>query len=1244
MPRRCRAWWGGADRQRSRRRCRASALVAGVLSLAAAVTGFPAAARPQADSPPRPGPASSVPATFPFPASNAPPGQPATDRPSAAAPPSESGSSERPSPAPVGIAPPSVAVPAIASPAVPMPPALPPSTGDGTGGERRADGTGAPRLVERPPEIHYLPDESGRLVPVPGFGYRDFLDLLELKSGLPVVPRPPDVVVERLEVEVDARDGGADGRGGVVARLELRQSRAGQVDASLGFGGLFLSAAPEHEGPGRFFVAGPRAGVPTAGQGFRGWVEGAADDRHRVILAGTVAIDRVAGSERFTLDLPPATTSLVTIRTDRDPSVVTLEPAGLPPRAAADPRGGRVVVCEGAAGRTRFRVGAPDGARDDAAGLPRVTTESVVRIDGRGATFDTAVRIEPFPVEAGTVRLTLPPRCTPIRVREPASLLRVLPPDKGDAEGATEVDVHVTRRADGAALVELECERAVDAGGRGTLEVLGFAVGDVPAWRQRGRVSLVVAGEWQLDWDDPTPVRRVDPPPAARQPGFVAAFAHDSLPATLPVRVRPRASRVVVEPEYRYTVGATRIVLDATFRVAVRGAAVTRLAVGLDGWTVDEAGPATLVDSAALAVADGTVVLPFLQPLSGDAVVELRAVRDIERAEETLAWTTPRPRADLVGPATVSVGADADIEVLPDGDGTRGLVRRVVPAPRRAVGDRAELVYRLEGTEGAFAATRRFLPRRVEAEIDARVTVGAVETSVEETIRLDVANAALETIDLVLPAGLDPEAIDLLQGGQSLSPFALPGADPELPGDGTRALRTLLAVPVLGEGALVVRYVVPTPAARGDDAVLRVPLLAPRGARVSGQTLLLGGGDGVAAEVRGDGWRRDAVRTVAAGERAWVAARDHSWIDLALAAPRQDGAGETVVEAAWLESRLFADRREEACTYVLSTTARRLDVGLPAAWLAETGGAGRSTIDVRIDGVPVATSLRDDGALVVDVPRTDGAARATFLLRLRVERPWRGEPGGEGTWFGVPSALGIVGPVALDAPRFPPGTIERRFFREIHLPEDEHLLGASSRWTAQQRWTWRSGGLWREPVVSRAVLAEWLAGTLRAGRTRPGENDASADPLRLGTFDDAPVVGGRALFAGTGSPGRGQVWLLPTWLLVAAVSGPLLGVGMAMAYRPGWRRLPAVFALVLPATLAAVAFPGIAPLVVQAALPGLALSLLAAALRWAAEPAAPTVPWTVGGSSARVDAMPSLMVNVSSGDDSDATQVRRTPP
>lgn len=129
------------------------------------------------------------------------------------------------------------------------------------------------------------------------------------------------------------------------------------------------------------------------------------------------------------------------------------------------------------------------------------------------------------------------------------------------------------------------------------------------------------------------------------------------------------------------------------------------------------------------------------------------------------------------------------------------------------------------------------------------------------------------------------------------------------------------------------------------------------------------------------------------------------------------------------------------------------------------------------------------------------------------------------------------------------------------------------------------------------------------------------------------MVSGRVVFAGTGSPGAGTVWLLPTWLLVLLVSGPLLALGLMMVYRPAWRRVPAVFALALPATLAALAFPDIAPLVVQAAIPGCLLSCLAAGLRRITDPVAPVaaVPQRfddLDDDSTRLVSPPSLIVNL----------------
>jgi hypothetical protein len=1106
-------------------------------------------------------------------------------------------------------------------------------------GRRAGDGARAdPRPAEQPPEIYYLPDDSGGLVPVPGFRYRDFVDLLTLQTGLPGVPRPPEAVIDRLQIAARPRVDGDEQSCDIIATLTLRQLREGTVEVALGLNGLILAAAPVSEGPGRVVVEVARRGAGMSPEGYRGWVTGERDAVHTLTLTGRVPLESTPDWETFTLDLPVATTSTCTIRSTRPDAVASIKPAGLPPRVEPAGDEGSTLTCEGLGGLTSFRitgrgtVAAPGGA------LPQVAVESLVRIDGRVAMIDATVRIEGLPPGTSTVRIGLPPRAGLIRVREPAVLMEDQSAGDADLDPAASIEVQVGRASDGAAIVEIECERPVDPSGRTPFDPLGFMVEGVPGWRQRGRTAFVVAGEWQLDWDDPAPNRRVDPPPAARLPGFVAAFAHDAQPARLPMRVLPRASRVVVEPEYLYTIGTTRIGLTAKFRVSVRGAPVTRLTLALDGWTVDEAGPAAVVDAAALMTRDGEVVIPFLQPVTGDAVVELRAARTIDRTSDRLEWELPVPLADLVGPATVTVTSDADIEVLPDGERIRGLVRQVVPASRRPDGDRAPLVYRLDGELGQFAATTRSLPRRVEVAATVRATVGEKETAVEEILRLDVAHVPLESIDLIVPAGLAAEGtLEVLQGGQVLSPFELTPGDTDPAATAGILFRSLLATPLLGEGELTLRWTLPTPTAAEEAAVFGLPLVVPRGVRITRQSFTLLADESLAVDVRGDAWKRDAAPTTSVTQRTWVSTRPQETITLGLSAPRAAGVGETVVEAAWIETRLLADRREDLFTYALSTTGRRLVLVLPSSLLPWRDGAiDPLGIDVRVDGVPVPGAVRQDGTMTLEQPRAAGGGRTSSLVRIATSRSLGHDGTGGRHWL----TGGLIGPITLLAPQFPEGTLQRRFYWEVWLAEHEHVVAAPTRWTPQQDWEWGTLGLHRVPVVSRGVLAEWVAAAARSAVPRSvGTADAAkgGEPGRASAALDPPLVAGRALFAGTGAPGVGSVWVAPTWLLVLAVSGPLLALGLAMVYRPGWRRLPAVFALVLPATLAAVAFPDLAPLVVQAAIPGIALSLLAGALRRATESDAgigpAPRPRSGTESSTRMASTPSLLVNTDSSPD-----------
>jgi hypothetical protein len=87
------------------------------------------------------------------------------------------------------------------------------------------------------------------------------------------------------------------------------------------------------------------------------------------------------------------------------------------------------------------------------------------------------------------------------------------------------------------------------------------------------------------------------------------------------------------------------------------------------------------------------------------------------------------------------------------------------------------------------------------------------------------------------------------------------------------------------------------------------------------------------------------------------------------------------------------------------------------------------------------------------------------------------------------------------------------------------------------------------------------------------------------------------VYAGIGAPQPGRIVVVPTWLLVLCASGAVLAAGLAAVYRPALRRLPVLVGAAAVAGLAVAAFPDVAPLVAQAAVPGAVLALAAAVLR-----------------------------------------------
>jgi len=1139
----------------------------------------------------------------------------------------------------------------------------------------------APLVVrESAPEIYYMQDDAGRLVPVPGFRYRDLIDLLRIKEGLPGLPEPPPAVLENAVLRSVVPSGGAAAAGPakqatcpVTIELTVRQSRSGWVSLPLALDGLLLTAAPRYEGPGRMLLAAAPpadAGRGTVQQGgYRLWMTGPTDGtgedlRHSIVLKGNIALDATSDHESLTLQMPRATASLVELKTPRVDPDVAVRPSSLPPRVEPQPDGaGSIVTLVGLAGTANIRIGARVSgagaetiqAEGTKAAVPQAMVESLVRIDGRVAVTEAGVRLDNLPPDTATVRVVLPPRATLRSIRSPSALVSL---EGSDAQPVAVV--RIDRAADGRAVVELECERPVDPAGRETFEPLGFAVETIPAWRQWGRASIVVEGDWQVEWDDVGSSRRIDPPLSNRRPGFVAAFAYDSQPARLPLRVRPRGSRVVIEPEYRYDVSAARVTLDARLRISVRGAPVPRIVMAVDGWDVDEVGPASIVDSAAVSSEGGRLVVPFVQPLSGDAVVEIRCGQSLDRDGNRVGWRIPAPQADLVGPASIIITSQSDIELLPDAGGIRGLVRQLTPTTMRSDADRVALAYRLDGTDGSFEATRRFLPRRVDATVAVQADIDDADMIVRETIRFDVAHVPLEFVTLTVPdAVVRTGTLEVRQNGLLLNPEEhvdgispagsgddVPesaGASPD-PAAGSPAVRlqAMLAMPLLGTGDITVEYELPTPKVAPESTVAEdLPLVLPAATRIGRQSIALTVPETLSIDIRGDAWKRDIASPGSIASRTWTTARAQEKVPLAIAARKRSPQGDTVVEAAWLQTRLFGDRREDVYRYAILSSADQITLSLPSGWAAVATDALRNgiatraddaTVEVLLNGRPVPGAARTGGRVVVELPQRSGSQ--TWLLELVASRSLETLTAAWSRTVGMPTV------VPLQSPAFPAGTIERRFYWELLVEPDQHPIGQPHGWTSQQHWEWGTLGLRRVPLVSSDLLAAWLNASCVHAQQPASSIGLAAEPrlpLATGPAVDVPGAGPRILFSGVGSPGTGRIWVLPTWLLVLAVSAPVLAVGLAGVYLRRLRTMPVVLGLAAVVSLAAAVFPEVSPLVAQAAVPGVALAILAAVLQFvfhgrqsAPPPARISSPVVSASSLTQVAPQPSLIISPSS--------------
>lgn len=1044
--------------------------------------------------------------------------------------------------------------------ATPTPPAAKPATAGAT--PPKPAGPPAADVQEAKPEVYYVRDKEGQLVPVPDFTYEQFKRLYDLEQKLAQNSAPPSYVLQSLQVTGAAVDDVADLE--VRVRWVIRSTAWVRIPLRL-VGGV-LKDVPTYDGPGEQFVEAERGG------GFAVWVHEVDPTPHTLTLKLRAPLKRQGDEQQIQLPCPTATLSELALTVPL-PRVAASLGGGGSLLSNESPRPGVTQLKAAGLGdsfQLAWRPRETNGTR--LLGAVEATSAITVRVEGpRRVTSEARIKLRGLGPGVDSLRVRLPAGMDFIPSLEPgftATVVETLPASaagrgaqvvevRPDARGATTADIHLRATT----------SEAVKGGSGEWLEAIGYEVLGVV--RQPGYAEFVIDGEWSLQYGERQAAQPAELTEAARQQGVVSRFEFPRQPASLLIQVQPRKSRVTVEPTYVMTVGTTQARLQANFNYRFSGAAASRLQVDCGAWIVDRVEPERFAMHVATRPEEpGLLTITW----PGDAGppakdFELQIFGHLNVApDQPLTLPIPRPVLDGSSTATIVVAPEDNVALAPRAAELVGLVAEPLP-PTGLANPRLQppLYYRarLDAEPRKFVADVRPRPRAMSVELWHALRVAEEEVRAEHRMRYVVVNEPASRIQVALgrTEGATPRLQFFLDAGAPpLVPLVAREADP---GDEIAGRQWELQLPEsrIGEFVIVARTTWSCGAQDGRTSrEVSIPLLTPVAAddtTVVRNRLYLSAEEPWRAELIRQDWRateaaaddaRDARRAFP-GEVCYTG--PDTAASVTLRRGRSGGSAAPVwVRQAWVQTWLARGVRHDRAVWKLTSRENRVEVQLPP-------DVDPADVIVAVDGVETEVDAAAAGRLRVPV-EGQGNEQVVEVSMLSA-RP-----------------ISVAGVTRVDLPRLLHGHGAPRFLWQLVMPGDEHLLVAPAALSPESVWGWRNGVWERQGAWGQAELERW--------------SGASAQ-------DDLPRETNQYLFSTVGAPDAIEVRLAPRSVLVTVASAVMLFVGLSWLYFPVFRHpaLLALFACVLIGL--SFAQPDAAVACAQAALLGWALSLLARLLQ-----------------------------------------------
>lgn len=1011
-------------------------------------------------------------------------------------------------------------------------------------------------VQEVKPETLYFRDKDGRLVPVPNLPFEELDRLLQqdLKLTQPG-PALPAYALQDLSISGTADQRQAD----LTVVFGLRVQTPNWVRIPLRFAEAVLREPARHEGEADSFLD-----YDKDQGGYVCWLRAAADKRQTLSLHFTVPVREVGNELRLALQTPRATSSLLDLRVAMADATAVVTSGVLEVKKQAQET---QLLVAGLGGDFQIAWRKGESRPVPLGPLLEVRSETLVKIEGlRQVSADVRLKVSSLRGEFAAFLVHLPTgtRLFPRQFSQPG--LQITELNAADESAPKTVQVKLDRPTVGPVEVQLLTELA-PAGDAKTPEftLSGWEVED--AVRHAGTLDFAIKGDWLVTWKPGANVQRTFVPEALKQK-VAARFEFARRTFSLLVQIAPKETEVSVEPVYVLHVESSRVRLEAILKYKIRGTGIYGVNIQFPGWRVNDLQPVQLIELENL---DRQRLEPLFVPLTAQTVsggdqfqLRIFADQDLPSSSSSLAVTLPRAEAKTMAPATVVVVPADNVELTVDEAGLQGLERESVPpAVDLPARQQPPLFFRerSDSKPSVFAAALKTRTRALALSLANSVHLDAARIRVDQRWSVRILYEPLKNLLLDVPAPvLATGKLRILAGDQPL-PFAeQPPAD-AAPAAGAAPPRIQVDFPAeqIGTYEFTVQYEVPQAGLAADREVpVAVPLVTPSDDEplvLAENKLLVQTGANLRFRHEADGWEAVEDRNAAAGDGA--SGLTLSSRDLLPAARFQvrgkepQPLGATAVRRAWLQCWLAAHGRRDRAAFQVATSHRQLRVRLPE-------GAALEALALDGQAVPGATADAA-GDVVVELPEEPAAEEHRLEL-----------------WYSFGPLGTASGRWQLATPRIADAKWTNKWYWQLALPADVHLVLAPQSMTPEYHWERRGLSWGRRAELRQAELEQWAGAT-------------SQDPL--------PDALNEYLFSSFGEVGDLPILTAPRWLLLLVASGVVLLAGLLLMYVAVVRHPLALVGLGLGLATVALAAPDFALLAGQAAGLGVALLVLARLLK-----------------------------------------------